>query len=40
MQVSSIWENILEEILIKSVCHLREPKKQNSTGVCPQPSGV
>lgn len=40
MQVSSIWENMLEEILIKNMCHLRETKKQNSTGVCPQPSGV
>lgn len=34
MQVSYIWENILEEILIKNMCHLREYKKQNSTEMC------
>lgn len=22
------------------MCHLRDPKRQNSTGVCPQPSGI
>lgn len=40
MQVSyiHIWESILEKILIKNMCHLTD--KQNSIGVCPQPSAI